>query len=104
MYATSFHAGELVAAYNRSQRFGGTKVAEIQLTSGPYAERVMDEPPEDFEGEGFAFYCENPHLIPRNAPAWLRDITPENYRLRTVLGIADVLWVVRFRLVKVEAA
>lgn len=54
-YASGFHAGDLVAAYNRSPRHGGRQVATIRLTRAPYLESTKEAPPEDYEAEGLAY-------------------------------------------------
>ena len=51
-YASRFHAGDLVDAYDRSPRAGGQKVATIRLTCDPYRERLADMPEEDLAAEG----------------------------------------------------
>lgn len=54
-HAQSFNAGDLVAAYDKSPRIGGKKVAIIRLTKEPYFTNTYDLTDEDWELEGFAY-------------------------------------------------
>lgn len=110
-YAKGFRAGDLVAAYDRSQRIGGRQVATIRLTRDPYREGVQDIPEEDWYGEGFEFFRHHPSLLPSNAPRWMKQLLRSpNPRLAfkyacqgpptRVYGLVESLWVVRFELVK----
>lgn len=51
-YAKRFKKGDLVAAYDRSPRFGGKKIETIRLTCAPYKEflSLMTDAEEKAEG------------------------------------------------------
>lgn len=51
-YARQFKAGDLVRAYNRSPRFGGTAVAIVRLTCDPYKESLCKMTKAELEAEG----------------------------------------------------
>lgn len=92
-YAKRFPEGSIHNAYNRQARFGGKKVATVQIVLTPYPERSCDIPDEDFENEGFAYMEEKGLLI--------RGITPreffDNWR-----ESPQILYVVRFKLISTE--
>jgi len=91
-YARSFHAGDLVAAYDKSPRSGGHQVATIRLTCEPYPECTADIPPYDYENEGFQ-YMEEVGLL-------VQGIHPRIF-WRSWKSAKLVLWVVRFRIVSI---
>ena len=91
-HARRFHAGDVVAAYDRQPQYGGHQVASIRLTQAPYRENTRDTPEEDYEEEGFAYMQElgakvdglSPPVLWRSWHVFPRD-----------------LWVVRFELLEV---
>lgn len=87
-YARKFLAGDLIAAWDRSPRFGGKHVATIRLTVKPYLEPAADIPDDDWQAEGFDFLTEIGAKLDGHSPrvhwdAWKAD---------PLLA----LWVVRF--------
>lgn len=60
-HAKKFYVGMICAAYDKSPRVGGKKVAEIRIT-GIKKEDISLMPSEDYEKEGFA-YLEEQGLI-----------------------------------------
>jgi len=54
-YARQFQKGELVAAFDRSPRYKGKRVATIRLTEVPYLENTSKMPEADFVAEGLAW-------------------------------------------------
>lgn len=117
-YAESFRAGELISAYDRSQRIGGKKVATIRLTAAPSWEPDSAAPDSDFEAEGFAclqrIYAEDDRVY----VAWARERGIEPMPVpalpdRVTLSLQNYdewrqaggwSWVIRFELVSVEAS
>jgi hypothetical protein len=91
-YAARFHAGDLLAAYDRSPRFGGKQVAVIRLTAAPKKESTGAAPASDYEAEGFAFLEERGLKVDRLAPKALWRAWHLQPRM---------MWVVRFELVSV---
>jgi len=51
-YAVRFKAGSICAAYDKSPRFGGKKVAEVKLTRAPYKQWLHEVTDADEEREG----------------------------------------------------
>lgn len=90
-WARKFHAGDLVAAYDRSPRARGKHVATIRLTRDPYQESAHWAPDTDYEAEGFGWMEENGRTLWGHTPREQWDAwKTEN----------PVLWVVRFELVE----
>lgn len=54
-YARRFKAGQLLAGYNKSARYGGQQIAIIRLTMAPYKEPYCQVPDSDWEAEGFVY-------------------------------------------------
>lgn len=97
-YYGRFEKGDVLRAFNRSPRFKGEPVGYIVLTETPYKEVLSSMPADDYEGEGFGFYDENPHLIPKY---WLK--TFKDYGIDTFKQWFDLkkcsnfeMWVLRF--------
>ena len=89
-HARLFHAGDHVAAWDRSPHLHGKQVAVIELTHDPYKSEEL--PHEDWSREGFDYLTQNGLTTPDQVwGEWLSE------------GVGHLL-VVRFRLVKVEAA
>ena len=91
-HALSFHADELVQAYDRGPRIGGHQVATIRLTQDPYLEYSTVIPPLDWFNEGFD-YLMNHGITLNGLPAlavW------EGWHTKVRL-----LWVVRFNLIEI---
>lgn len=51
-YANRFQKNDLVQAYDKSPRFGGKRIATIQLTKKPFKQRLGDLTHKDFIAEG----------------------------------------------------
>ena len=89
-YARRFKNNDYVQAFDREPREGGQCVATIQLTCDPYKEFLMDMTDEEEKAEGGVW---------GSAKAFI-----EAY-CRGADAIFDYeLWVIRFKLVKVETA
>lgn len=54
-HVEKYHAGDLVAAYDRLPRVHGKKIALIRLTKDPYLTNTADLTDEDWKAEGFAY-------------------------------------------------
>ena len=92
VYAGRFQAGELLAGYNRSPRFGGHQIAIVQLTVKPYKEPLRDVPDSDWEAEGFAYLTEIGALINGGmTPQQLWNLWRQTQALE---------WVIRFEIVE----
>lgn len=96
-YAKTFRAGEIVAAYDKSPRFGGKKIAEIELTHAPYKMPLSQMPDDDYEAEGFAYLHETGTAAPPSSG--FRDFSMSSFETWRASG-GDV-WVVRFQVVSV---
>lgn len=99
-YASRFKAGMLIDAYNWQPRFKGKKIALIKLTHDPRLEANEDMPDEDYEGEGFAYLAENPHLIPKAFKMQPGETMLDRFNLWRY-GDKSYMWVVRFKLLRV---
>jgi hypothetical protein len=62
-HAEKFHGADLAWGLDKSFRFGGRRVAIVQLTVDPYVESTADMPEEDYEAEGLAWMEEQGLLI-----------------------------------------
>ena len=51
-YASRFHAGDLVDAYDKNPRNGGKPIDKIKLSCDPYREALRDMPEADLALEG----------------------------------------------------
>jgi len=91
-WARQFHARDRVAAYDRQPRYGGQQVAVIELTQDPYRESTREAPESDWEAEGFAYLESVGSKVDGMDPAVL---------WRAWHVYPQVLWVVRFELVRV---
>ena len=97
-YYEQFEAGDVLMAYNRSPRFKGTKVGYIVLMEKPYKENLNQMPFEDYEGEGFGWFDENPDKIPKYWQKTFAELGLSNFKeyfLRLKL-ISEERWVIRF--------
>lgn len=90
-YAQSFQAGEMLAGYNRSQRYGGHQICVISLTQKPYREPLRNVPDSDWEAEGFAYLTEIGAKVNGMTPQELWDVWKQTW---------DPEWVVRFEIVE----
>ena len=95
-HARKFHAGDLVAAYDRSPRHKGRQVATIRLTHDPMLEPLnsVRSRPEDYEAEGFDYMHEHSLDIDKFTASmtWMRWLQAPD----------DVFWwTVRFELVDI---
>lgn len=98
-YARRFSPGELVAAFNRSPRHRGDKIATIRIVSVT-KERDADALDEDWEAEGFAWFCEHPEALPKgNRLGYLDSVSWESFDDWRQGG--GWSWVCRFEVVEV---
>jgi hypothetical protein len=95
-HANKFKPDDLVAAYDRSPRNGGRRVAVIRITDPPRLESTGSMPPEEWYAEGFEYMQSRGMLVRLHAkestPAQLWQDWKTNPRS---------MWVVRFELVEV---
>jgi uncharacterized protein YqfB (UPF0267 family) len=105
-HAATFHAGDIVQAYNKSQRSGGRRVALIRLTADPSLEPLAEMPDSDYEAEGFRWLFEQDEALAARINGRLRDdfisqrCSPEGFEAWR--RSEDFMWVVRFVLESVE--
>ncbi|MFA7298014.1 MAG: hypothetical protein WC211_12645 [Dehalococcoidia bacterium] len=93
-HARSFHAGELVQAWDKTPRVKGAhRVGTVRLTVTPYREASNEIPDADWEAEGFAYM--EAHALTLFGGATPREVWTD-WKTRPRL-----LWVVRFDLVAV---
>ncbi len=90
-YAKRFKEGDLLFAYDKQARFGGSKIGIIQLTADPSFEPMSKMPDSDYEAEGFKYLHENPHLIPKSMKI---DVSWEGFNAWRNSG--GNKWVIRF--------
>lgn len=98
-YAEKFYKGQIIDAYDKQPRFGGKRIAVIQLTHDPVYQLDADMPDADFEGEGFAFMAEHPELIPKAFQMRPMETMIDRFGLWRESGGRS--WVIRFKLVQV---
>ena len=91
-YASLFHKGELVQAWDRDPRVGGQRIGTIRLTADPYKESANQMSVFDWEDEGFAYMTEigKGEAIKR---IWEK-----------LMNSPKQLWVVRFEIVDIYPA
>src|SRR4051812_48441921 len=83
-FASRFHPGQLVDAYNRSPRNHGEKVATIRIVSVTKMS-PSDLSDDDWEAEGLAYLFEHPEQCPKTlfGEKFRRDIvTFEGFKQR----------------------
>lgn len=93
-YADRFYEGQIVDAWNTSPRNirGNPRKSETKrLTQKPLLEYAIHAPPEDWEGEGFAYLTEIGFKVHGQTPKELWDSWKWNN---------PPLYVVRFEVVK----
>lgn len=111
-WAMKFSAGDYIQAYDKDPRYGGRKVAIIQLTVKPYLQDLIRMPFSDYECEGFKYMDENPKLMKKflgrdyNPDGDIRDENGyrnmrHNFLCWKLTNPGASLWVVRFRLIEI---
>ncbi|GER94827.1 hypothetical protein A45J_2714 [hot springs metagenome] len=95
-YAKRFKEGDLLFAYDKQARFGGSKIGIIQLIADPSFESMSKMPDGDYEAEGFKYLYENPHLLPRSMKI---DVSWEGFNAWRNSGGSK--WVIRFRICEI---
>ena len=73
-YAQQFHAGDLLAGYDRSPRFQGRHIAVVRLTMAPYKEGLYQLPDSDWQEEGFEYLTQIGAKVDGLTPRELWDI------------------------------
>ena len=91
-YAESIRAAERMQVWDRSPRFGGQKIGELQVIIAPYRQPIAEMPDQDYEAEGLYFLDDHPGLVPAHYQIDFR-------RWRRSGG---VYWVVPFEITSVE--
>ena len=101
-YYGRFQAGDVLTAWDRSPMYKGKRIAKIELTAKPYKEAMNLMPDEDYENEGFAYFDENPEIIPKywlkcfkfhgikNFQEWFEMMQKSN----------DQMWVIEFKVLE----
>lgn len=101
-YARTFHAGDLVLAYDRSPRVGGRRIATLQLTQVPVKEFIGLAPDADYEAEGFAWFEEHPDALHELEARGVSLPVPfERFAEWRIANALVEQWVVRFRVVDI---
>ncbi len=97
-YYGRFEKGDVLQAFNRSPRFKGEPVGYIVLLEKPYKEKLSSMPDDDYEGEGFGFYDENPELVPKYWRKTFKDYGISSFRqwFRLMKRSNLEMWVLRF--------
>lgn len=97
-HARSFHEGDELQAWNRLPYVKGAKrIGTVRLVNDPYPQPTGMMPEFDFANEGFAWMSMRGMVMPDGSP-WAGQ-TPEE-AWETWKRANDVMWVVRFRLIK----
>ncbi len=65
-YASKFHAGDIVDAYDKLPRNGGQRIGKIRLIKDPYVQKLSDMPDDHFEREGGTIYWKDKQEFIRN--------------------------------------
>lgn len=93
LFVTACTRGDLVAAYDRQPRFGGKRVALIELLSVTN-ELTSEAPAEDYVREGFVYLASIGMKVDGMTPQALwREWKSEPDRR---------MWVIRFKLVRLD--
>lgn len=100
-YAARFKKNMMVDAYDRQPRFKGKKIAVIQLTHDPVLMANEDMPDSDYEAEGFAYLEGNRHLVPKAFHMMPGETMLDRFNLWRY-GSFGFMWVIRFKLVRIE--
>lgn len=90
-HVLKFHAGNLVAAYDKSPRIRGRKVAIIRLTFDPFQTNTAHLNDKDWELEGFAYLSA--------IDAKVNGMTPSTFWLAWKAAKLN-LWTIDFELVR----
>lgn len=101
-HRAKFHAGDIVAAWDKSPRAGGKPIATIALTESPSIELTNTMTNADYVGEGFAYLMRYPGETPECRAQALRIASPENFTAWKFRR--SPVTVVRFKLVSVLPA
>lgn len=104
-YANQFKAGGLVAAYDRSPRYKGKRIATLRLTHDATFGVLTELVPDAYEREGFAYYDEQVAAGNEKAIAAVKRglHLPDGMTLRTYLDhYRWGEWIVRFDVVNFE--
>ena len=83
-------------AWDRSPRYGGKHVADIQLERDASESSLCSMTDADYEAEGFAYLHEHPECWRKDG---FGDFGRDKFDAWRLSG--DHVWVVRFRLVRV---
>lgn len=101
-HRAKFHAGDIVAAWDKSPRAGGKLIATIELIETPQIELSNTMTNADYVGEGFAYLMRYPGETPERRAQALRIASPENFTAWKYRREPET--VVRFKLVSVLPA
>lgn len=96
-YARRFQKNEMVQGWDKLPRCLGKQVAWVRITTAPYFEAMSLMPDSDYEAEGYAYFQENPHLLPAR-PGLMGTSWAEFEAWRRS---PDSMWVVRLKLEEV---
>jgi len=101
-YAGRFRGGDICQAWSKQPRFGGERVAMIQLTRNAYIESTAEIPEKDWEAEGFDYLTRIGARMPASAGAGKRTMTLREF-WKEWHDQPRRVWVVRFKLLEVMA-
>lgn len=101
-YANRFRQGEILQAYDKTQRAGGRKIGDIQLTAYPALEPNRKITDEDYILEGFNYYQDHlGHFMYDNS-----GFRVPKYTYRTEFDkwrkSDGAMWVVRFKVLALD--
>lgn len=98
-YAAGFRRNDLVAAWDRSPRFGGRPVAIIRLTADPVREPIGYMMDLDYDAEGFRWLHDHLDQISVSGRRRFGSFGWDEFETWR-RSLVD-LWVVRFKLVTI---
>jgi len=91
-----FRGGLMCQAWDRSPRYGGKHVGDIQLERDASESSLFSMTDDDYEAEGFAYLHEHPEFWRKDG---FGDFGRDKFDAWRLSG--GHVWVVRFRLVRV---
>ncbi len=100
-HAMKFKKGTIVQAYDKNPRAHGRQFGVLEVTRDAYLEPTGNMSTDDYEAEGFAFFEENPYLLPDDPASVLsghRSLWAAFERWRQA---DEYMWVIRFEVVEI---
>ena len=106
-HAKKFKAGLIVEAWDKVPYAKGKKIGKIRITRDAFQQRTGVMTIADYVDEGFQFFDDNQHLIPRTKSSPLSKIIENNEApcpcavfFRDWREKNDLVWVVKFEVAK----